>query len=316
MCSTLTTYERSTYDPTRTTTLRNAFARDMRKRFRELERVIREAVVTRDVFGLSDMQTHALQPPGYRAFDFPRVQQKVDAFIEWLQIQERKGLLQIGYYHRIGESIEQAWTDIYILDSYKRGVIRARTELKKAGYNVPTIEGSGGIDAIMSGPFHVDSVGLVFTRAFAQLKGITADMDMQISHVLAQGLVDGDHPSVLSRKLLGTITGKGSGDLGITDTLGRYIPAKRRADMLARTEAIRAHHMANIQEYKNWRAMGVSVIAEWSTAGAGVCEICAEREGHRYELEEIESMIPQHPYCRCIAVPIPATTEGEPYYPF
>jgi len=129
-------------------------------------------------------------------------------------------------------------------------------------------------------------------------------MDTQISQILAQGLIDGDHPSIITRKLLATINGSGVGELGITDSLGRFIPAQRRADMLARTEIIRAHHVANIQEYKNWRAMGVTVRAEWSTAGGKrVCEICAGMDGKSFELEEIENMIPQHPMCRCIAVP-------------
>lgn len=312
MCETVTTYRTFSYDPTRTTTLRNAFARDMRKRVRALEKVIRIAVVDQDCFGLGDLQTQAeLQGPGYRAFDFPRLQQKVDAFLQWLQLQESKGLIEVGYYHRLGNALEQAWTDIYILDSYKRGVHRARAEMRKAGYNVPTVEASGGIETIMSAPFHVDAVGAVFTRAFNQLKGITAAMDMQISHVLAQGLIDGDSPRVLARKLMATINGNGVGDLGITDTLGRFIPARRRADMLARTEIIRAHHMANMQEYINWRAMGATVIAEYSTAGGDVCDVCAPFEGKRYEIEEITNMIPQHPHCRCIAVPIPADPTGE-----
>jgi SPP1 gp7 family putative phage head morphogenesis protein len=287
----------------------------MRRKFRALEKVIREAVVTQDCFGLSDLQTQAEpQSPAYRAFDFPRLQQKVDAFLNWLKIQENRGLLELGYFHRLGESLEQAWTDIYILDSYKRGVHRARAEMRRVGYNVPSVEASGGIESILSAPFHIDAVGAVFTRAFEQLKGITSAMDMQISHVLAQGLVDGDHPTILARKLMATINGAGVGDLGITDTLGRFIPARRRADMLARTEIIRAHHMANMQEYKNWRAMGATVIAEYSTAGGNVCEVCAAFEGKRYEIDEIENMIPQHPHCRCIAVPIPHDPEGRPYF--
>lgn len=314
---TYTELQRYEYDPTRTLTLRRAFTRAMRVRFRDLVRVIREAVVERDVFGLLSVQNFAsLQPPGHHAFDFPRIEQKVQAFLEWLQRQEQRGLLETGFMYRMGGAIEEAWTNIYILDSYKRGVIRARTELRKAGYQIPTIEQSGGIDAVLSAPFHIDRVGYVFTRAFQQLKGITSAMDTQISTILAQGLIDGDNPRVLARKLISTINGTGMGDLGITDTLGRFIPARRRAEMLSRTEIIRAHHMANIQEYKNWQAMGVSVIAEWSTAGAGVCEVCAAMEGKPFGLDEIEGMIPVHPNCRCVAVPLevdPNTNEPIQY---
>jgi len=292
------------YDPTRTVMLRNAFVRAMNKRFNKLIRVIRQAIVDQDCFGLQIYTAAEVEPPGYQAFNFPRNSQKVDAFMRWLRLQEERGLLQTIELQRIGEGVEQAWTNIFISDSYKRGVWRARYELKKKGYPVPGVEQSGGIDVIMGTPFHIDMVGLAFTRAFEGLKGITAVMDTQISQILAMGLVDGDNPRVLARKLVSVINGSG-GDLSITDSLGRFIPAKRRAAMLARTEIIRAHHLANIQEYKNWGALGVIVVAEWGTAGDDrVCTECAGLHGNRYTLNEIEHMIPRHPNCRCIAIPV------------
>jgi SPP1 gp7 family putative phage head morphogenesis protein len=139
---------------------------------------------------------------------------------------------------------------------------------------------------------------------FQDLKGITATMDTQISRILAQGMVDGDGPRLIARKLLSTINGTGTGELGITDTLGRFIPARRRAEMLARTEIIRAHHLATIAEYRNWGVLGISVKGEWRTAGdSRVCEKCQQLEGKVFTLDEIEPMIPLHISCRCIALP-------------
>lgn len=296
------------YDPTRTLTLRNAFAREMNKRFNDLIRVIKKAVVEQDCFGLAIHTMAAVEAPGHGAFSFPRNDQKVEAFMRWLRLQEEKGLLETIQLRRIGDAVERGWTNIFIQDSYKRGVQRARYEMKKAGYDVPGVDQSGGIDVVLSAPFHIDSVGLAFTRAFEGLKGITAAMDAQISQVLAMALIDGDGARVIARKLVATINGAGLGDLGITDSLGRFIPAKRRAMMLARTEIIRAHHMANIQEYKNWRMSGVIVVAEWGTAGDDrVCSECASLHGNRYTLETIEHMIPRHPNCRCIAIPVERT---------
>jgi SPP1 gp7 family putative phage head morphogenesis protein len=94
------------------------------------------------------------------------------------------------------------------------------------------------------------------------------------------------------------------GDLGITDTLGRFIPAARRAEILARTEIIRAHHLGTIQEYRNQGLLNIVVKAEWKTAGDDrVCTKCASLEGKVFTLDEIEPMIPAHPNCRCIALP-------------
>jgi SPP1 gp7 family putative phage head morphogenesis protein len=278
----------------------------MNKRFNDLIAVIRKAIVEDDVFGLLPEVYVELSSPGKNAFDFPRTADKLNAFMKWLRGEVEKGILETSTFQRIGSSVEPAWTNLYIQDSYKRGVLRARTELRKAGYSVPpTSEVFGGIDAIMGTPFHIDRVGLLYTRVFSDLQGITTNMDTQISRILGQGLVDGDHPRLLARKIVATIDGVGAQKLGITDSLGRFIPAKRRAAMLARTEVIRAHHAANIQEYRNWGATGVEVIAEFITAGDDrVCTECAGYHGNKYTLEVAEHLIPVHPNCRCIVIPI------------
>lgn len=295
------------YDPTQTTALRNAFARDMKRRFLELKKVIKEAVVTQDCFGLNKAKivTFQVVPPGYAAFSFLRDPEKVDAFMQWLKLQVDRGLLSTGEIKQIGIAIENAWTDKYIFDSYKRGVMRAREELRKAGYVVPSIDAAGGIMAVMNMPMHLDRVGLLYTRMFTGLTGITAQMDVLISQVLSQGMIDGDGSRLIARKLLAAIDGTDMGTLGITDALGRFIPPQQRADTLVRTEMIRAYHLAAIQEYRNWGLEGVYVVAEWVTAGDDrVCEKCHELEGKRFSLDEIESMIPFHPRCRCIAMPV------------
>jgi SPP1 gp7 family putative phage head morphogenesis protein len=290
------------YDPTHTTSLRNAFSRNMNRRFAELASVVRKAITVDDCFGLK-IKTHTLQmsTPGKEAFNFSRSSDKVEAFMTWLQKQVDAGIID---FQQVGSSVESAWTNMYISDSYKRGVIRARYEMMRAGMNIPSIDDSGGIGVSMMNPFHVDRVGLLFTRVFSDLRGITSAMDSQISRVLAQGMADGDGAVLLARKLVAIINGTGMGELGITDTLGRFIPAGKRAMLLARTEIIRAHHLATIQEYRNWGVEGITVLGEWKTAGDDrVCEKCASLEGQIFTLDEIEPMIPLHPLCRCISLP-------------
>jgi len=297
------TYNR--VDPTRTTALRNAFAGAMNKRFLELLVVIKRAIVTEDVFGLKS-PIHILQmtTPGERAFAFTRSSAKIEAFMRWLQEQVDRGLLDIRVYEQIGASIESSWMNLYIYDSYKRGVIRARYEMRKAGMQIPTIDESGGIEMVMATPFHMDRVGVLFTRVFTELKGITDQMSSLISKILSQGMIDGDGAALLTRKLIAAINGAGVGDLGLTDSLGRFMPATRRATILARTELIRAHHLATIQEYRNWAVEGIKVQGEWKTAGdERVCTACESMEGRIFTLAEIEPLIPLHPQCRCIALP-------------
>jgi SPP1 gp7 family putative phage head morphogenesis protein len=294
------------FDPTRTTSLRNAFAREMRRRFTELVMVIRKAVVDQDCFGLLHPNLHAFQMtvPPVGGFAFRLSADKIEAFEIWLQEQINKGILSVGQLQQIGIGYVEPWTNRYVFDSYKRGVIRARYEMIKAGINVPPLDATGGIMAAMSAPFHLDRVGLIYARVYSDLKGITSVMDTHISRILAQGIADGDGPALLARKMVSAINGNKVGELSLTDTLGRFIPARRRAEILARTEVIRAHHVAMIQEYRNWAVHGVIVQAEWMTAGDNrVCDKCAKLQGRIYPLDEIEGLIPLHPMCRCIALP-------------
>lgn len=296
------------YDPTRTTFLRNTAVHESNRRFNNLITLIKKAVDTEDVFGL---RLHTYATPGKNAFAYKLDMQKIEEFNRWLQEQIDNEIFEVINLPRYGTSLDPTWLNKYITESYKRGVERARQELRKAGYPVPVLP-MGIILPIMSVPLHVDAVGVLYIRAFNELKGITDAMSQLISRVLAQGIVDGVNAKTLARRLVSVINGSGVGELGITDTLGRFIPAMRRAEIMVRTELIRAHHYANINEYRNWSVYGVTVMAEFKTAGdARVCSICESMEGNIYTLDEVLPLIPVHPQCRCMAMPITLDKQGK-----
>lgn len=293
------------YDPTRTTSLRNAFAAEARRRFRELEQAIWKAIVEEDCFVLTRATVYQLSTPGKQAFNFPLDSDKVNGFMRWVRNQTQAGIVEVGELQQVGTSLNSAWQNKYLFNSYKRGVIRARYEMKRAGLNVPSLDETGGINSAMINPFHLDRLGAIYTRAYMGLVDITTNMEKIISHVLTDGLADGDNPRTIARMLVASINGQGMGDLAITDKVGRFIPARRRAEMLARTEVIRAHHYATIQEYKNWAVEGVVVQAEFMTAGDDrVCPDCESKQGNIYTLDEVQNLIPVHPQCRCVAIPV------------
>lgn len=302
------------FDPTHTTSLRNAFANDMSKRFKKLIALIEDAIVTKDVFGLQN-KLFSINAATPNQFAFSTSDAKVQAFMEWLRQMVQQELLTIKMMSQVGTGLNQAWTNMYVEDSYKRGIARAKYEMKKAGYLLPEDIFDKSVAASFNNPFHMDRVGMLYSRVYSDLKGITDQMDTQISKVLAQGMIDGENPRTMARKMRAVIEGGGE-ELGITDTLGRFIPAKRRAEILARTETVRAYHQANIQEMKNWGIEGVSVVAEWSTAEDDrVCDKCKAMtidengELRIYTLDEIQNLIPLHPNCRCLALPVSATEE-------
>jgi len=295
------------YDPSRTTGLRNAFAGNMNKRFTEFVLAVYATVAKKDCFGLEKnniFQSYQMALPRDREFEGLKDSEKINAFMKWIAILIATDILTMSEYQQMGRLMQGAWMNTYILEAYKRSVARARYELKKAGYAVPSIEASGGIETVMMNIVHMERVGLLYTRIFNDLKGITDAMSSQISRVLAQGIMNGDGMKLLARKLVATINGTGAEELGITDTLGRFIPAARRAEMLVRTEIIRAYAEATLQEFRNWGVEGVTAQAEFRTAGDDrVCPECASLEGKVYSLDEASGIIPVHPKCRCIWLP-------------
>jgi SPP1 gp7 family putative phage head morphogenesis protein len=280
-------------DPTRTKTLRDAWTADVKRRFRKLKQKIRHAILEDDVLELRNAsRLHPIKTLAFKGFT--HASDKVDEFMSWLNEQEDLGILEVQ--SRKGRTItgSSAWQNKYIDHSYRQGLRRANQELKKIG-----VEGADASDqnirTAFARPFHADRVGLLYTRAFTELRGITEAMDRRISQVLADHLARGDGPRVIARDLANTVNGIG----------------RNRAILLARTETIRAHHEATINTYEEAGVLGVSVKAEFRTAGdSRVCEICFGLEAAGpYTLEQIRPMIPAHPLCRCVALPLPPGVE-------
>jgi SPP1 gp7 family putative phage head morphogenesis protein len=302
----LTTYAIANYDPTKLITLRNAFSRDLSRRFRELQNIIRYAIVHDDIFGLNPTNYAKLQSPGTQAFKYLSVQEKLVAFMDWVQQQVNKGILAPEAGRQLTEALDVAWSNVYVLSAYQRGVQRARTELLRANYAVPTIDASGGIGMITSNPLHSEKIKLLYTQVYNELKGVTDAMNQQISRILTQSMIEGKNADQIARRLIRVIGGPA---LELTDTLGRFIPAMRRAQMIARTELTRSFANAQLQEFSNWGVRGVRIKVEFATAGDDrVCPICSDFEGREFTLEAAAGLIPRHVNCRCCFLPVLKST--------
>jgi SPP1 gp7 family putative phage head morphogenesis protein len=272
----------------------------MRKRFDKLIRLIRTSVWEEDVFGLAPRPT-IFQTPGERAFEFTTSEEKIELYIKWIEEQIAAEALEItGAIPKIGDEITKHWTDFWVHSAYQKGIQQARDELRKMGFDIPDFEGitRGGqyLGLEFNKRVHSERIGNLYTRVFQELKGITADMETKLTRILAQGIADGLSPRQLARELTSVL----GDDLNLVDKLGRFIPAKRRAEMLARTEIIRAHSEANITEYEE---LGVKEL-RWVYGGVRSCEICEGRNGKKYPIKETRGMIPVHPNCGCAWAPV------------
>ena len=272
-------------DPTRTLTIQHRFYADLKSRMKKLKKNISEAVVDFDVLGLSKYKKNQ--------YTFKRSDEKHAEFMQWINEQISEGLLEVTVARPTFS--RRPWTDVYIYSAYRRGVDRARAELIKAGHEVPPYT----IGAAFDRPIHAERANLLFTRVFSDLEGITDAMSSQISRVLADGMVRGIGPREMASELKKEIEKM----------------TRTRAEMLARTEVVRAHHLANIAEYREAGLDDLVVIAEFvATPDSRVCSICASLAGKRYTLDEAEGVIPVHPRCRCAMVPyLPEEDPRKPY---
>lgn len=276
-------------DPTNTTTIRAAFDRDMLRRFKKLRRSIMETIVKNDAFGL---RAPVVNEPGRQfQFAFPRSSDKVSSFMDWLYAEQSATILEVQRGAPLRSAAERAWSNVYIDSAYQRGIRQAGQELRAAGANVS----DRYLDTAFNLPVHADRVGLIYTRVYSDLKGVTDAMDAQISRVLARGLAEGLGPMEMARNIVDRVD-----SIGIT-----------RARTIARTEVIAAHAEASLNSYEEAGLEGVAVSAEFVTAGDNaVCPECEDLEGKTFLIDEARGMIPVHPNCRCAFIPVIEDARG------
>lgn len=304
-CTCTTDAKRGSYDPTGLTAPRRRWERDAVRRFTELKKAIRAAVVDLDVLGLkrpgnaqaanflrtfpgrtTTRDAVALPAPG--AFAYNRASSKVASFMEWLDDAEREGILEIMTGTPLEMAASSSWQNVYIDTAYQKGMRDAYGRV--AGGAGRTV--AGGFHQ----PVHADAAGLIYTRAYNSLVGVTDTMDAQISRVLAQGILEGRGAMDVARSLEDRVDA-----IGIT-----------RARVIARSEMTAAYAEATLNSYEEMGVEGVEVEAEFATAGdEDVCPECEDLEGKVYSIEESRGVIPVHPNCRCAWLPVVGDNQPE-----
>ena len=149
-------------------------------------------------------------------------------------------------------------------------------------------------------PVAVEKVKLLAGRSYAEMDGVTDALAREMTRALADGLVQGDSPREIADALADRI------DIG-----------EARAEVVARTEIIRAHAEGQLDALEDLGVTEVGVEVEWLTAGDGlVCPECAALEGQTFDLDDARGMLPLHPNCRCAWVPaVPAENAFRPADP-
>ncbi len=308
-------------DPTRSATLRRIFETDLTRRFFALKGKILRLIVDEDAFGLrqarrfvfgqADNSSHTSNTRGtsngrylhivdfdygsgvitnqrWAALTNP---QKVQEFQRWLAMQ-----VQTDIVTTTAETLDQAYWRRYVEEGYRKGAGRAFDDTRKVALS----SDAAGVSDFYQGtreeflrsafaqPVAIEKVQLLTGRVFTDLKGVTEAMAATMTRTLADGLVQGKNPRAIARDLNKAI-----------DSIG-----KRRAQIIARTEIIRAHAEGQLDAFENLGVEKVGVMAEWSTAGDDrVCPLCEPLDGTVMKVKEARGILPRHPQCRCAWIP-------------
>ena len=273
-------------DPTRTATLRGRFVSEMNRRFAEVKRSVRELVVAQDAFGLIESEPFTFNVDVPRqAWRFRTDSQKLEAFNKWFQGEVDQKILSV-------DVKGEPWTAKYVDSAYRKGSIRAYTDVHKESLSQSPdfYEGSKKqfLESAFNQPERLSKLRLLGTRVFSELKGVTAVMGQQMSRTLAEGIAQGYHPQKIARSLSKTVD-------GIT---------RQRARTIARTEVIHAHAEGQLDSFEDLGVEKIGLMAEWSAAPDDrTCSLCADMDGAVMTIAEARGLIPRHPNCRCCWVP-------------
>ncbi|WP_408954741.1 minor capsid protein [Natroniella sp. ANB-PHB2] len=264
-------------DPTRSKVLRQKYSAEMYKRWRRIKGAIRKVLIEYDALHLKGQAANEkIFIP--RNFEFENDAEKVETFMAWLDEAVDVGVLEIM--ERDGrEAVKRKeWQNIYIKSAYEKGLKQADSKMKKLGLTVPDDD----LSLTLAKPIHADKLGLLYTRNFQELRGITEEVDQQVSRVLAEGMGQGLNPREIARNINDRVS-----KIGIT-----------RARTLARTEIIRSHAESTLNRYEEYGIGEVAAEIEFSHAGDDrVCDLCRSLGGRTFTLKEARGIIPVHPNC-------------------
>lgn len=212
-----------------------------------------------------------------------RSDEKLDAFRDWLRATAERVLL--------GADDETLWRS-YIQAAFEKGAGRAYDDASRRGFVGKVRDfylGSKAqfLHSAFGRPVAVEKLKLLVSRSLSDLEGVTTAMSAVLTRTLADGLARGLSPRDVGRELDKAI--------GI---------GRRRAEMIARTEIVRAHADGQLLALEQLGVRELKVMVEWVTAGdSRVCPACQPLGGVVIPIDKASGLIPRHPNCRCAWVP-------------
>lgn len=318
------------FDPTRTGKLRQAFTRELKRRFGLIRAAIYDLVVRQDAFGLNkpsivgivnsssyfsecprhDHLLRMSEDTKYTAnaspWAFRSDPEKVKAFLRWLKQLYQQMLFDGLENEELADEEDTYWYR-FVDQGFRQGAgkawsdyVKNHPEIKRQTLDFYNSTRDQFLKSSFAQPESIDKIKLLAGRVYTDLKNITEDMSAKIVRELTTGLARGEHPNAIGKRI-NEVT-----DLG-----------EARSKVVARHEIASAHSEGQLLAFEQLGVEELGVAVEWSTSGREkcsqlpkgadkrgcVCPICEALEGIIVKTSEAHGMLPAHVGCYCSWIP-------------
>lgn len=247
-------------DPTRTASLRVAYAHAFKRRWGTVKKEVRQKIIQEDVLGLR--AGGALSPS-----------QRVASFSTWLNL-------------TITRTVERDWQNAFLRKGYQRGVAQAENDLQKAVKKTGQTFLQVNPASLFQQALHAEEIALLEAKYARDLEGIqsvvVSQAARQVADALSQNWTPEEAYAVVAERVdkIGNTRAKALALTAIIDAFA--------LGSLNRLAQVGIKRVSLIPEVL------------FTTAGDGrVCKFCQELEGRSFDIFSAKGVIPRHAGCRC-----------------
>jgi SPP1 gp7 family putative phage head morphogenesis protein len=150
-------------------------------------------------------------------------------------------------------------------------------------------------------PFTAPRRGIVdaaVRTASAYIEGESARFRDAMTSIVADAGARGQSSRQMVQRVRALLEGVALDPQDLNQRMGGTLA---RAQLIARSELQNAYSQAALSQY---RKEGYSYVRWIATESERTCKYCAARHGNVYQLEQV--VVPAHPRCRCVTVPVSA----------
>lgn len=266
----------------RLASLQEEFRREERRRVDQLIDLIRESIETNDAF-----RVNAHAPPEAQRDFGDSTTERYERYLAWVRDAIRAVILvETG---REAVHAGRHYTAPWVRTAYQRGISFAEDQLEQGDAPLGSLGGVGASRSLLS-VTHSDALEMRYGRTYDQLEAIADGMGQSQSRVVADIL-----------EVTAEVTAEKAAERLVEPIEHAY---SRRVQALTRFETMDAFTSAMFTTYEQAEVEEIVGFAEYRTAGdSHVCPVCAGYHGQRMSISRARDLLPQHPGCRCVAIP-------------